>query len=52
MLLTSRADPQLPVSRWRGRSWFTELRQRDLAFTLPETAKLFTALGEAPSDYE
>ena len=46
MLLTSRADPQLPVSRWRGRSWFAELRQRDLAFTLPETAELFTALGE------
>ena len=46
MLLTSRADPQLPVSRWRGRSWFTELRQRDLAFTLPETAELFSTLGE------
>ena len=46
MLLTGRADPQLPVSRWRGRSWFTELRQRDLALTLPETAELFTALGE------
>ena len=46
MLLTSRADPRLPVSRWRGRGWLTELRQRDLALTLPETAELFTALGE------
>ncbi|MGO9504987.1 MAG: LuxR C-terminal-related transcriptional regulator [Streptosporangiaceae bacterium] len=46
MLLTSRADPNLPISRWRGRSWFAEVRQRDLAFTLPETAQLFTALGE------
>jgi len=46
MLLTSRADPHLPVSRWRGRGWLAELRQRDLAVTLPETAELFTALGE------
>ena len=46
MLLTSRIDPHLPVSRWRGRGWLAELRQRDLALTLPETAELFTALGE------
>ena len=46
MVLTSRVDPHLPVSRWRGRGWLAELRQRDLAFTLPETAELFTALGE------
>ena len=46
MLLTSRADPRLPISRWRGRGWLAELRQRDLALTLPETAELFTALGE------
>ena len=46
MLLTGRVDPRLPVSRWRGRGWLAELRQRDLALTLPETAELFTALGE------
>jgi len=46
MLLTSRVDPPLPVSRWRGRGWLAELRQRDLALTLPEAAELFTALGE------
>ncbi len=46
MVLTSRVDPRLPVSRWRGRGWLAELGQRDLAFTLPETAGLFTALGE------
>jgi LuxR family maltose regulon positive regulatory protein len=46
MLLTSRADPPLPVSRWRGRGWLAEIRQHDLALTLPETAELFTALGE------
>ncbi len=55
MLLTSRVDPHLPVSRWRGRGWLAEVRQRDLALTLPETAELFTALGEhrlATSDVE
>ena len=46
VLLTSRVDPHLPVSRWRGRGWLAELRQRDLALTLPEAAELFTALGE------
>jgi len=46
MVLTSRVDPGLPVSRWRGRGWLAELRQRDLALTLPETIELFTALGE------
>jgi LuxR family transcriptional regulator, maltose regulon positive regulatory protein len=46
MLLTGRADPPLPVSRWRGRGWLAELRQRDLALTLPETAELLAALGE------
>ena len=46
MLFTSRVDPPLPVSRWRGRGWLAEVDQRDLAFTLPETAELFTALGE------
>jgi len=46
MLLTSRVDPPLPVSRWRGRGWLAELRQRDLVLTLPETAELLTALGE------
>jgi len=46
MLFTSRVDPPLPVSRWRGRGWLAEVDQRDLAFTLPETAELFAALGE------
>ncbi len=46
MLLTSRVDPRLPISRWRGRGWLAEIRQRDLAFTLPETAELFTTLDE------
>jgi LuxR family transcriptional regulator, maltose regulon positive regulatory protein len=47
ILLTSRADPHLPISRWRGRGWLAELRQRDLALTLPEAGELFTVLGES-----
>ena len=46
MLFTSRVDPPLPVSRWRGWGWLAEVDQHDLAFTLPETAELFAALGE------
>ncbi|MGO9161020.1 MAG: hypothetical protein ACLP7J_09960, partial [Streptosporangiaceae bacterium] len=46
MLLTSRVVPLLRVCRWRARGWLAEVRQRDLALTLPETAALFTALGE------
>jgi len=55
MLLTGRADPPLPISRWRGRGWLAELRQHDLALTLPETAELFATLGErrlTPSEIE
>jgi LuxR family transcriptional regulator, maltose regulon positive regulatory protein len=46
MLLTSRVEPHLPVGRWRGRSWVVEIRQRDLALTLPEATELVSALGE------
>jgi ATP/maltotriose-dependent transcriptional regulator MalT len=46
ILLTSRAVPQLPLGRWRGRSWLVEIRQRDLALTLPESVSLVAALDE------
>jgi len=45
--LAGRADPPLPIARWRSRSWLTEIRQRDLAFTIPETAELLRSLGES-----
>ena len=38
MVLTSRADPPLPLARLRGRGQLTELRAADLRFTLAETA--------------
>src|SRR4029450_4299478 len=38
LVLASRADPPLPLARLRGRGQLAELRERDLRFTLTETA--------------
>jgi LuxR family transcriptional regulator, maltose regulon positive regulatory protein len=38
VLLASRADPPLPLARLRARGQLAELRERDLRFTLEETA--------------
>ena len=38
LVLITRADPPLPLSRWRGRGQLTELRLEDLCFTAAETA--------------
>jgi LuxR family maltose regulon positive regulatory protein len=38
LVLASRADPPLPLARLRGRGQLAELRERDLRFTLAETA--------------
>jgi LuxR family transcriptional regulator, maltose regulon positive regulatory protein len=39
VVMTTRVDPQLPLSRWRVRSLLVELRQADLRFTLPESER-------------
>lgn len=39
--ITSRVDPNLPLHRWRARQQMTELRARDLRFTVAESAQLF-----------
>ncbi|HEX5204254.1 MAG TPA: AAA family ATPase, partial [Actinoplanes sp.] len=44
LVLSSRADPPLPLARLRARGQLTELRAQDMRFTLAETAAL---LGEA-----
>ena len=36
MVITTRADPPLPIARLRGRGQLTELRQTDLRFSLDE----------------
>jgi LuxR family transcriptional regulator, maltose regulon positive regulatory protein len=52
LVVASRADPPLPLARLRGRGQPAEVRQRDLRFTLEETAALLeTATGvELPAD--
>ena len=44
MVIASRADPPLPLARWRARGQLVEVRQGDLRFTHEESADL---LGEA-----
>jgi LuxR family maltose regulon positive regulatory protein len=46
LVLTSRADPPLPLARLRARGLLSELRERDLRFTPAEAAELLrTAVG-------
>lgn len=41
-VISSRADPPLPISRLRARGQVTALRQNDLQFTLDEAAEFLT----------
>jgi LuxR family maltose regulon positive regulatory protein len=52
LVLASRSDPPLPLARLRARGQLAELRQRDLRFTLEETAALLEAATglELPAD--
>ena len=46
VIIASRADPPLPLSRWRSRGQLVEVRQEDLHFTHEESAEfLGKALG-------
>ena len=38
LIITSREDPPLPLSRWRARGHLTEIRADDLRFTTAESA--------------
>ena len=44
LVMTSRADPPLPLARLRARGQLTELRAEDLRFTLEEAAALLRGL--------
>lgn len=46
VVMTSRVDPPIPTALWTAHSWFAQIRQADLAFTLPETSDFFDALDE------
>ncbi len=53
LLMTTRTDPPLPLSRWRVQRVLTEIRQRDLRFSEAETAQfLTTTLDFVLSDEE
>jgi LuxR family maltose regulon positive regulatory protein len=44
MVIISRHDPPLPLSRLRGRGQITEIRQRDLRFTVEEATTFLNQL--------
>lgn len=43
VVLATRADPDLPLARWRARGTLLELRNADLRFSAQDTGALFTA---------
>ena len=46
VIITTREDPNLPLSKWRARGQMTELRAADLRFTSEEAAEFFnSAMG-------
>jgi LuxR family transcriptional regulator, maltose regulon positive regulatory protein len=45
VLLSTRSDPDLPLSRWRGRGELAELRAADLRFTADEAAAYLKSAG-------
>lgn len=51
VLLATRIDPELPLSRWRVRAEMVEIRAADLRFTATEATTFFTqALGDTLVD--
>jgi len=44
LVVTSRADPPLPLARWRVKRQLAELRADDLRFTLDESVQFFNQL--------
>ncbi|WP_329000378.1 LuxR C-terminal-related transcriptional regulator [Kribbella sp. NBC_00709] len=45
LLISTRADPALPLARLRTRGQLVEVRAADLRFTIQETSSYFTGLG-------
>jgi LuxR family maltose regulon positive regulatory protein len=51
LVLATRTDPELPLSRWRVRSQLLEIRDRDLRFTQEEASSFLTqAMGLSLSE--
>ncbi|HEY5135148.1 MAG TPA: LuxR C-terminal-related transcriptional regulator [Candidatus Nanopelagicales bacterium] len=49
-VVSTRADPNLPLARLRARGELVEIRARDLRFTVAETASYLTDVGGLPVD--
>jgi LuxR family transcriptional regulator, maltose regulon positive regulatory protein len=47
LVIASRADPPLPLARWRARGQLAEFREADLRFTLEEAAALLGSVAGA-----
>lgn len=52
VMILTRADPPLPIPRWRGRGELAELRATDLRFSLPETTAFLARLPLSTPDIE
>ena len=52
LVLTTRADPDLPLARWRARGELVEIRAVDLRFTPSETAAYFEEATSEPLTVE
>lgn len=51
LVLITRVDPPLPLSRWRAQGQLSELRLHDLSFTVEETSAFFASqLAKMPTD--
>jgi LuxR family maltose regulon positive regulatory protein len=48
IVLISRADPPLPLARWRARNQLVEVRAADLRFTPAEVARFFSEVMRLP----
>ena len=44
LVIVTREDPPLPLSRWRARGLMTEIRERDLRFSEPEVTAFLTGV--------
>jgi len=45
LIIISRADPPLPLARWRNKGWMLEVRQKDLRFNLEEIKQLIKEIS-------
>ena len=45
LLVSTRVDPPWPLMRWQTRGWLSQLRARDLCFSVTETEQFFASAG-------